>query len=65
MLSRCRVLFAVVTVIGLAQPLCGLDNGLSIRPHMGYNTWNCFYGSSTYGITESPDQRADRSADFR
>lgn len=35
-----------VVLLSCLAGLHALDNGLSITPHMGYNTWNCFYGSS-------------------
>ncbi|KAL3147729.1 hypothetical protein ABBQ32_002471 [Trebouxia sp. C0010 RCD-2024] len=41
------------TLLACAAPLKALDNGLSLKPHMGYNTWNCFFGSISEEIIKA------------
>lgn len=46
MSARWELTFVAAALVCYAAPLLALNNGLSLKPHMGYNTWNCFYGSS-------------------
>lgn len=44
-MSSFKPIVAILVITYLVR-VNGLNNGLAITPHMGYNTWNCYAGDS-------------------